>query len=346
MADNKQDQAAAVEKRKLTAKNKAGTENKQAKAGNKQPMTEDKQATAGNEQATKNQQAATDNNQEGNVDELAKMFATKANISSEAKSKEDKLKEGQEKRGQIMEIIDSIPKTGLIPKMLTGKIASSTRDITTAEKEAINKKLEYVVIKRDLLSEVEQCAAQKLAESGLSTVDKRRNDGKLFVSMINPELNYVAGLTPIILSEQDTRDWFSTVIGRPATIFINSLMRFLKNKRAGGTKDTNILTETKDITTFLVSAAKLKHDVIPDMLLCHKSVEEIKKEEHITDNVKCVVEFKTANAYNEHVFDFINETTEEGDYLYENHAVPFIWPGVEGNPESDRSSKHILQVSI
>lgn len=257
------------------------------------------------------------------------------------------------------------------PIMLDDEIASSTRQPTDAERKDKNRALQYVILRRDMMDAIVEKAKRQIEDS-FHKIDLRISEHKFLSFLIDPAWSIRTGLTPLIFSEHDTTDWFTTVFARPIIVLINAMLKMDESGRKKTTEDvissffqsddtkqsTSLLSNPGDLAVYIASTTKKgDHNSIPDLMVCRDIHRDLKVHD---ENVKCIVEMKTANAYSDNTFKWINDKKDEkGDefIVEDEYAIPFVWPSeiqeinptksINKNAESTskKQSSMILQVS-
>lgn len=217
------------------------------------------------------------------------------------------------------------------------KIAKGHREISGSELDAPpEKRLKYVVLDRYLVDNIDNKLEDYITDKQVR-FDLRFNMDKYLGYILDPMWTELSGLPPILFSENDTRDWFRSVLGNPSTCLLNAVEKLTRQD-----EDQNALVKPEKQTYHLVSASPKDHKVVPDLMLVEKDIAKLKNEElkyNIYDQkVRCIIELKTENSYEEDTFE------ELFDSIKDKYAIPFVWPTKSDKSKKRNAARMILQV--
>lgn len=262
-----------------------------------------------------------------------------------------------------------------IPKMANSTVAISTRSPGQEAKAGINEQLKYVVVWNGLLDEVEQSALTVLVSNGMKyDTMESGGDSDIFNNVLDPNRTSKTGISTTVWCENDTRDWFKRVLAEPATVFMDVFKQFEKETFKGpdldpGRKKYQINSASKQSDPGSANDDELKTKTIPDLILVERTGEnnvsssgsdgnrEINLAEgralkgkgktvtrekiNFAKGARCVIELKSANAYNESTFAKLYNSEKD------INVTPFIWYTEETKRVLDgegKAAKIIIQV--
>ncbi|KAH8111273.1 hypothetical protein DFH11DRAFT_1546671 [Phellopilus nigrolimitatus] len=199
----------------------------------------------------------------------------------------------------------------IVPPMRNTGTAAGTKAVSKKELSTVKKHrlhgIAYIpnLVEKDIMGHAQQIAKKKKLDTGDDST-------KMWLAHVDPKYTTAhTFLPPVINSEQDSRDWFNTVLARPAL----SALHYCKDK--------NTVSTGKDplaITPYLASSSGEK-GVIPDGILVKGEWTVFKKK----GKTMLTIEMKTPNALGNTFDKLLRKRYKSGKAV----VVPFVWPKKE-----------------